>query len=184
MEAQEQKSGFILVCGRCEVRGFPRKWVTWGTIQQCFCKLIRKSLIFPCQSLLCVYFLYFPGLCSLFPFPPPPPSPQKTWGGKYKNSGGFPPGEFKSFPPKKLPQLRMRRSPESTRGFRMRRVERDQDQGQNQKPGWESNPGPEPGEVVLEDSLQKNRISIFNKSHPFSTELSRSLPSSSQRKFM
>ena len=47
-----------------------------------------------------VYFLYFPGFCSLIPFPPPPPSPQKTWGGKYKNSEGFPPGEFKSFPPK------------------------------------------------------------------------------------
>ena len=40
----------------------------------------------------------------------------------------------------------------------MRRVERDQDQRQNQKPGWESNPGPEtetePGEELLEDSLQ------------------------------
>ena len=47
-----------------------------------------------------MYFLYFPLFCSLILFPPPPPSPQKTWGGKYKNSGGFPPGEFKSFPPK------------------------------------------------------------------------------------
>ena len=40
----------------------------------------------------------------------------------------------------------------------MRRVERDQDQGQNQKPGWESNPGPEtetePGEELLEESVQ------------------------------
>jgi len=47
-----------------------------------------------------VYFLYFIGFSSLVPLPSPPPSPQKTWGGKYKNSGGFPPGEFKSFPPK------------------------------------------------------------------------------------
>ena len=45
----------------------------------------------------------------------------------------------------------------------MRRVERDQDQSQNQKPGWESNPGPgaetetEPGEELLEDSIQKTR---------------------------
>ena len=52
---------------------------------------------YPC---FVVYFLYFPLFCSLIPFPPPPPSPQKTWGGKYKNSGGFPSGEFKSFPPK------------------------------------------------------------------------------------